>query len=86
MFDAVQAAVKNGIISAGTTLNETQKDVLFNMLGDDYSSDLYQNGYVVLVKDPGALARQNRTSPETYCVYCSGGSIHAIHGESVVVL
>lgn len=86
MFDAVKAAVKNGIISSGTSLNETQKDVLFNMLGDDYSEDLYNNGFIVLVKDPGALARQNRTSPETYCIYTSGGSVHAIHGESVVVL
>lgn len=86
MLDAVEAAIKNGIISAGTSLNETQKDVLHNMLGDDYSAELFQNGFVILVKDPGALARQNRTSPETYCVYCSGGAIHAVHGESVTVL
>lgn len=86
MLDAAEAAIKNGIIRAGITLNETQKDALYTMLGDDYSAELYQNGFVIVVKDPGALARQNRTSPETYLAYTSGGSVHAIHGEVAVVL
>lgn len=86
MLDAMEAGLKNGVIRAGVTLNETQKDTLFNLLGDDYSADLYQNGFLILVLDPGAQVRGMRGSPETYYVYTSGGSIHCVHGESIVVL
>lgn len=86
MLDAMEAGLKNGVIRAGVTLNETQKDTLFNALGDDYSAELYQNGFVILVLDPGAQVRQGRGSPETYYVYTSGGSIHCVHGEAIVVL
>ena len=86
MMDPVNRAVKNGVIDAGVELSESQKAELYREAGGDISEELYANGYVIQIEDPGASARVNRDSPTISLWYTYGGSVHRLEVASTAVL
>jgi hypothetical protein len=86
MMDPIQAAVNNGAIEKGVTLNESQKSELLTEAGRDISAELANFGYVVQILDPGAEARYARETPIINLWYTYGGSVQKIEVASTAVL
>lgn len=83
--DPVNRALKSGIIDTGVELSEAQKAQVTREAGRDISSELYTDGYVIQVKDPGATVRAQRGTPEASIWYCYGGSIHKLEVASTMI-
>lgn len=84
--DPINRALNNGTIDAGVTLSESQKTQVYNETGKDLSTELYTNGYAVLVEDAGAAVRVGRQSPNISVYYTYGGSINHIEVASTAIL
>lgn len=76
--DPVNRAVKNGVIEAGVTLSESQKAQLFRETGRDISSEVFTNGYYLIVEDPSPSVRVTRDSPNCSLYFTYGGAIHKL--------
>lgn len=74
----VTAGLKNGFIQTGISLSATQKSALTEAVGQDVSKELYTNGYILMVQDPGAEVRAERGSPDIVFYFTYGGAIHKI--------
>ena len=84
--DVIDRALNNGVIDRGVNISETQKNELINEAGEDISTDLYNNGYVLQILDADATIRQNRTSPSMNFWYTYAGSVHKINLPSTAVV
>ena len=84
--DPINRALNNGAIDPGVELSESQRAQLMNEIGEDVSSEIYTNGYYLLVADPGAQARVNRDTPTLGLWYTYGGSVHKIDLPVTAVL
>lgn len=87
--DVIDAAVTSGIIRAGVTLSQSQKQQINTQAGGRQIADVVSTrGWYLLIGDPAnvAQARQNRTSPTAYLFYSDGGSIQKLTVNSVAVI
>lgn len=84
--DPINRAVNNGTIDAGVEMSEKQKAQVYNETGKDLSTELYTNGYAVLVEDAGAAVRVGRQSPNISVYYTYGGSVNKIDVASTAIL
>jgi hypothetical protein len=84
--DPINRALNNGVIDPGIVLSEGQKAQIYNETGKDLSTELFTNGYAVLVEDAGASARVGRQSPNITVYYTYGGSINHVEVASTAVL
>lgn len=84
--DPINRAVNNGTIDAGVQMSESQKAQVYNETGKDLSTELFTNGYAVLVEDAGASVRVGRQSPNITVYYTYGGSINHIEVASTAIL
>jgi hypothetical protein len=86
MMDPINAAVNNGAIEKGVTLNESQKSEVATEAGDDISDELSNYGYFLQVLDPGAEVRAERGTPIINLWYTYGGSVQKIDVASTAIL
>lgn len=84
--DVINRARNNGVIDAGVNISETQKATLIQELGDDYSDEIYNNGYYLQIVDATAQIRQQRESPTCNFVYTYGGSVHRLTLPALAVV
>ena len=84
--DPVNRAKNNGVIDEGVTLSESQKAQIFNETGKDLTTELWTQGYAILVEDAGAAVRVGRNSPNISVYYTYGGSVNRIEVASTAVL
>lgn len=84
--DPINRGVNNGVIDAGVVMSESQKAQVYNETGKDLSTELFTNGYAVLVEDAGAAVRVGRQSPNITVYYTYGGSINHIEVASTAIL
>lgn len=84
--DVIDRALNNGVIDRGVNISETQINELINEAGEDISTELYNNGYVLQIIDADATIRQNRTSPAMNLWYTYAGSVHKINLPSTAVV
>lgn len=69
------------------TLSESQKATLNGLTSNiDVATQLYVNGYVLIIEDATAQVREERGSFPITLVYTSGGSVHTINIASMAVL
>ena len=86
MLGPVKAAVNNGAIEPGVSLNDLQKAELVGEAGYDISGELGNLGYYIQILDPGAEVRAVRQSPIINLWYTYGGSVQRIEVASTAVL
>ena len=84
--DPINRAVNNGTIDSGVQMSESQKAQVYNETGKDLSTELFTDGYAVLVEDAGASVRVGRQSPNITVYYTYGGSINHIDVASTAIL
>lgn len=84
--DPINRALRNGVIDPGVELSEAQRAQLMSEIGEDVSSEIFTNGYYLLVADPGASARVNRDTPTLGLWYTYGGSVHRLELPVTAVL
>jgi hypothetical protein len=84
--DPINRAVNNGTIDSGVQMSESQKSQVYNETGKDLSTELFTDGYAVLVEDAGASVRVGRQSPNITVYYTYGGSINHIDVASTAIL
>lgn len=86
-YGAIRAALVNGPIAAalnfgairtGVELSATQIQEVNTAAGQAVDSLISTQGYYLQILDPGATARQNRTSPTINLWYTDGGAIQQI--------
>lgn len=77
-LDTIQLFKKFGAIRAGIVLSNTQKVQLLQEIGQDVSKTIESQGWYMLCRDPGAVVRGQRGTPECKFYYCDGGSIQKI--------
>ena len=86
LVDPVNRALRNGTIDAGVTLSESQKAQLIQEAGEDISEELFTNGFVIRIDDPGASIRVNRESPTISLWYTYGGGVNRLEIASTAIL
>lgn len=84
--DPINRALRNGVIDPGVTLSESQKAQILRETGSDLSSELFTNGYALIIDDAGASVRVNRDSPTVNLYYTYGGSVNRVVISSTAVL
>lgn len=83
--DPINAALNFGTIRAGVVLSSAQAAEINAAAGAQVSGTVQNLGYYLQVKDPGAQARQARTSPIVNIWYADGESVQQINLTSVLV-
>ena len=86
LVDPVNRALRNGTIDVGVTLSESQKAQLIQEAGEDISEELFTNGFVIRIDDPGASVRVNRESPTISLWYTYGGGVNRLEIASTAIL
>ena len=86
LVDPVNRALRNGCIDTGVTLSESQKVQLIQEAGEDISEELFTNGFVIRIDDPGASVRVNRESPTISLWYTYGGGVNRLEIASTAIL
>lgn len=84
-LDTITRFLNFGAIRTGVVLSQTQKVTLLSEIGQDVSNVLEQQGWYMLVKDPGATVRARRGTPECKFYYTDGGSIQKIEMTSTAI-
>lgn len=74
----IAAALNFGAIRVGVSLSSVQVDQVNQQAGQDVAQIISTQGYYLQILDPGATARQERTSPIINFWYTDGGSIQKI--------
>lgn len=77
-LDTINRFLNFGAIRRGVTLSQTQKVQLLAEIGQDVSKTIESLGWYMQVKDPGAIVRAARGTPDCKFYYTDGGSIHKI--------
>lgn len=78
LTDPINRALTNGVIDPGVSLSEAQKAQLYQEAGEDISTELYTNGFVIRVTDPAPEVRATRGTPNISVWYTYGGSVNKI--------
>lgn len=78
LTDPINRALTNGVIDPGVKLSEAQKAQLYQEAGEDISTELYTNGFVIRVTDPAPEVRATRGTPNISVWYTYGGSVNKI--------
>lgn len=78
LTDPINRALTNGVIDPGVKLSEAQKAQLYQEAGEDISTELYTNGFVIRVTDPAPEVRATRGTPKISVWYTYGGSVNKI--------
>ena len=86
LVDPVNRALRNGTIDVGVALSESQKAQLIQEAGEDISEELFVNGFVIRIDDPGASVRVNRASPTISLWYTYGGGVNRLEIASTAIL
>ena len=84
--DDINAAINFGAIRTGVSLSSSQSAIIRNAVGIDISQSLFSQGYFLQILDPGAIVRNQRGTPVINFWYTSGGAIHQITVNSILVL
>lgn len=84
----ILAAVTSGIIRAGVTLSQSQKQQINAAAGRQISDVVQSRGWYYLIGDPAnvAQARAQRTSPAATLWYTDGGSIQQLNIQSIAII
>jgi len=82
----IAAALNFGAIRTGVVLSATQIAYVNQQAGQAVDQIISQQGYYLQILDPGAEARQARTSPIVNLWYTDGGSIQQITVSSLDIL
>ena len=82
----IAAALNFGAIRTGVVLSATQIAEVNQQAGLTVNTIISQQGYYLQILDPGAEARQARTSPIVNLFYTDGGSIQSITVSSLDIL
>ena len=77
--DDITAAINFGAIRVGVRPTSTQTVAVNNAAGVDIAETLFAQGWYLQVKDPGGIARGNRTSPSINFWFMDGGAIQKIN-------
>ena len=86
-LDTINEMINFGGIQTGITLSETQKAKVNSLTSRfDVASQLYTNGYVLIIEDASPQVRGERGSFPTTLVYTDGGSVQTINIASMAVL
>jgi hypothetical protein len=85
MDDPIRQMKNFGGIQDGIQLSELQKALINEQAGTEIDAHIYDQGYSLQVKDPGAQARGLRQSPIVILWYTDGGAVHQINVASVDV-
>lgn len=83
--NTISAAVQFGMIVPGIVLSPSQVAEANSAAGTDISGALFNSGYYLQVKDPGAAVRAARGSPLITLWYCDGGSVQQINLASIMI-
>lgn len=84
--DAINRAIRNGVINRGMILSESQKAQVISEAGLDITPELQTDGYYLQVLDPGAQVRTDRESPSISLWYCYAGSVQKIELASTLII
>ena len=84
----IDAAVTSGIIRAGVTLTQSQKQQINTAAGRPISDVVQSRGWYYLIGDPANVgqARQQRTSPAATLFWTDGGSVQQLNVNSVAII
>ena len=82
----ISSFINFGAIRNGITLSGVQKAAINASAGRDITGDLFHQGFVLDVLDPGAIVRAQRGSPIINLYYTSGGAVHTINMTTTLVL
>lgn len=82
----IAAALNFGAIRTGVVLSATQIQEVNQAAGQIVDTIISTQGYYLQILDPGAIARQNRTSPIVNFWYTDGGAIQQITVSSLDIL
>ena len=83
--DNILAAVNYGAIRVGVRPSSTQAVAVNTSAGVNIDQTLFAQGWYLQVKDPGAIARGNRTSPVMNFWYMDGGAVQKINFNSTLL-
>ena len=84
-LDTITRFLTFGAIRPGVTLSNTQKIALRSEIGFDVSKTIEQQGWYMLVRDPGSVVRGQRGTPECRFYYTDGGSIQRIEMTATAI-
>lgn len=84
-LDTITRFLAFGAIRPGVSLSNTQKIALLSEIGFDVSKTIEQQGWYMLVRDPGATVRGQRGTPECRFYYTDGGSIQRIEMTATAI-
>lgn len=85
LMDPIKQAKDFGSIRVGVTLSASQAAQVNSAAGVPIDSALFNQGFYLQVKDPGAQVRGLRGSPQCTLWYMDGGSVQQINLASIVV-
>ena len=77
-LDTINRFLTFGAIRPGVALSQTQRQQLVAEIGRDVSRTIETQGWYMLIRDPGAVVRGQRSTPECKFYYADGGSIQRI--------
>jgi hypothetical protein len=81
--DTIDAALNAGVIRSGVSLSSSQAAQVNAAAGVSISDALQNTGWYLQVKDPGALVRGQRGTPNMTFWYTDGGSIQKLTLASI---
>lgn len=83
MTNTINQALENGVMLAGKTLNQTQKDYITNLTGDDTAYLKVQSAGYYLTAD---LVKDGDDYKVSFlCVYSKGDSINYVDGTDILI-
>lgn len=83
MMNTVNQALENGVMLAGKTLTQTQKDYITNLTGDDSAWLKVQSaGYYL---DANLVNENDEYKVSFLCVYSKGDSINYVDGTDILI-
>ena len=82
----IQAAGNFGVFRQGVTLSASQAATVNSQAGVNISGIIQQQGYYLLITDPGPIVRAARGSPNVSFFYTDGQDIQQINMTSTDLL
>lgn len=83
MTNTINQALENGVMLAGKTLNQTQKDYITNLTGDDSAWQKVQMAGYYLTAE---LVQDGEDYKVSFlCVYSKGDSINYVDGTDILI-
>jgi hypothetical protein len=86
LLGPINAALNFGAIQIGVVLSSTQVAEVNSQAGVNAAAIIQTNGYYLQILDPGAPARNARTTPIINLWYTDGGAVQQINLASIDIL